>query len=527
MARWINASLFFLILRAAGASSTSKAPLIGFKPPDFDKLLANPDIPYFCKHVTRQHLERAWETACEEHSRAVKQAQDNYPVPPTRAVSEIPPLQTLAVDCPGALPDWADELPRAVNVADLFSKKECQSVIQMAEDHFQGREWTTQTSGQYQIAATWMKDVPALREWLIKACQERLFPLLQAQYPSDSSLCVDNAYLFKYTPETGGRSDIHTDSGCLSFTILLNDDFEGGGTWIAGLEGKDDNILEMTAGQVTIRPGGLKHAGHALRMGTRYIIGGFCMRSDQVEPVRQLLNAQKHLEEALVMNPYCDAVYNLLAHQYEAQGHTEKAQEVLEYCLEKVHPSSGEVAYALGSLYMKQDLYEMAAACMKVCLTTDDGDVDALIASAIVASKLGNHKQEKEYYQRVVALPHAATNAKATAFSNLGVLSEGTDQEIHFYQQSLRVKPDQYETLYSLASAHASRKSYGKAIEAYRKAVSHAPSGDQNALMNLYKVTALYVRTLPTPASPQDMKDKFAELMGKENFEQLAALQSR
>jgi hypothetical protein len=33
-----------------------------------------------------------------------------------------------------------------------------------------------------------------------------------------------------------------------------NDEYLGGGTWFEGLEGKDDNVIEMDVGQCTVRP---------------------------------------------------------------------------------------------------------------------------------------------------------------------------------------------------------------------------------------------------------------------------------
>ena len=84
----------------------------------------------------------------------------------------------------------------------------------------------------------------------------RLYPCLQKLFPSaagdGSSLRVQSAYLFKYTAETGAATDVHVDSGLLSFTIALNgrDDYDGGGTWFEAT----DSLVEMDAGEVTLRP---------------------------------------------------------------------------------------------------------------------------------------------------------------------------------------------------------------------------------------------------------------------------------
>jgi hypothetical protein len=74
-------------------------------------------------------------------------------------------------------------------------------------------------SGQYDVAGFWIRDVPAIYEWFNRMVQEWLFPLLVKQFPH---FCLDNAYVFKYTPKTGRQTDVHAYSGCLSFTIALN-----------------------------------------------------------------------------------------------------------------------------------------------------------------------------------------------------------------------------------------------------------------------------------------------------------------
>ena len=238
-----------------------------------------PGKPSFVQHVNREMLQEALSVAQQLHNGAVQKALSNYPTNldpkpvDTERLDQIK-LKEYKIEAPGQLPDFSDILPRAVFVTDptpLFTKEECADVIRMAEAHFaehNNGEWTKQQSGQYEVTGFLIREIPAVQEWFVRQCQTRLFPLLARQFPEfcqdPEDLCVDNAYLFRYTPETGRRSDIHTDSGCLSFTIALNEphvEYQGGGTWFEGLQGNGgSNVLEMTTGKVTIRPGGVKHA---------------------------------------------------------------------------------------------------------------------------------------------------------------------------------------------------------------------------------------------------------------------------
>lgn len=83
----------------------------------------------------------------------------------------------------------------------------------------------------------------------------------------------------------------------------------------------NQNILEMDVGHATLRPGSVRHGGHRVTDGTRYILGAFLLLEDRVEHVRRLKNrgselrrvpdlegAAKHFEWALALNPKCTTV---------------------------------------------------------------------------------------------------------------------------------------------------------------------------------------------------------------------------
>jgi tetratricopeptide (TPR) repeat protein len=353
-------------------------------------------------------------------------------------------------------------------------------------------------------------------------------------------LCVDNTYLFKYTSETGRRTDIHTDSGCLSFTIALNsnDEYTGGGTWFEGLQGSADtnNVIEMSTGQVTIRPGGVKHCGHAVDSGVRYVIGGFCMNKRKAEHVRQLLanvndndssHRTKMLEAAVALNPALEIGYNILADKYEKDGHNEKARQVLEYSLQHVHPLSGPLAYALGSLYRQAGDTKKAMDCFLTCLKADEGDIDAMLAVSSMASEMGNVAMEREYCEKVLATPGAAPKIAAQAAANLGVLHQGEEKEVDYYAKAISLYPEAFPPRYSMACALAERGQWQESVDAFRQALTmvDVPEPDRiRALQNLYKAAMSLIQSQGNTVSSQaEMIERFQQVMGQDNFKGLAA----
>jgi hypothetical protein len=483
----------------------------------------------------------------------------------------------------GKIPDFADSLERNLFVSSketpLFTATECHDLIARAEHHFQQEpyngEWGSLKSGRYPVSGFWIHSVPTVQEWFNDMVKSRLFPLLQAKFPnfvnSLDDLVVDNAYVFKYTPETGRRTDVHTDSGCLSFTICFNGgphaetDFEGGGTWFQGLQtiqksssgssgssteksptrtGNDASggVVEMSMGQCTVRPGGVRHYGCAVTSGTRYIIGGFCMNAKKVEYVRMLQNvgidlrakgdlimATKAFEAAIALNPDTDGPYSHYAQALKDLGQEQKAQTVLEHCLTNVNPVSGEVAYSLGTMYMKQQLHDKVKRCMEVCLQADEHDVDAMMCMSQACAGLGDEMGEKQWYERIAYAPVSVdVQIQSQAFCNLGVMAQGTPQEVELYQKSLELTPNAFPPHYSLASAYASKEDWDLALEWFHKAVSLATPGTREesmTLRNMYKVVMSKVNQEHSEsANPNDMRKLFMTLMGHENFEKLAVI---
>lgn len=519
------------------------------------------NLPGWLSHVDDELLDKYVKFAKERHSLAIKTALENYPTDdelPTDFLEEqrelIKRLQfdKFRISAHGKIPDFHEQLgdqPVFVTRRDtpLFTREECQEVIEMAESHFGDEEWPKLPSGQYYIQGFWIKDVPSVREWFVRMVKGRLFPLLKERFPdfvdSIEDLVVDQAYLFKYVPQPGLRTEIHTDAGCLSFTFSLNpkEDYDGGGTWVEGLtlvEGNEEesyekNIIEMDVGQCTVRPGGIRHCGNPLTKGTRYIIGGFCMSKSRAETVRQLLSdgEKEGLECAIKLNPEFDGAYPGLARCYETEGDTEKAIRVLEDCLRLANPSSTTASYYLGTTYYKKDQFDKAAEHIKACLTVDPSDGDAMGTLAQIHSKLGEDEEEYEMYQRIIVTPGVSSRILSNTFCNLGTMNEGKDVEIEYYKKSLEYDPANVAALVSLGSGYASRKDWDNAIRCYRSVVeSDNRETEEDVLTLLYRAATQKLRSEALSAggqkqqSQQELMERLGQLMGAPNMEKLMSL---
>ena len=60
---------------------------------------------------------------------------------------------------------------------------------------------------------------------------------------------------------------------------------QGGGTFF---EHMGNEPLEMDAGHATFRPGSVRHGGHTVTRGDRYIIGAFILIEDKVQGLRAI-----------------------------------------------------------------------------------------------------------------------------------------------------------------------------------------------------------------------------------------------
>lgn len=382
-----------------------------------------------------------------------------------------------------------DELIQVVPSGQILDCEECNRVIQMAEDHFRtvkggkGR-WTKLPSGRFEIAGSWIKDIPGVNEWFNEALKHKIFPAL-AQLFSDvvnqgdaASLCVQSAYLFKYTPETGEKTDMHMDSSLLSFTILLNDpaEFEGGGTFFEAL-GEKGGIVEMKQGEVTFRPSGLRHRGEPITKGERYVIGGFVTVAgeDSCEHTRQLLSrgtealangntadAKDLFEMAKDNSPNFSEIYMSYAHVLRKFADDEGALANYKRAFE-INSRSADAAFMVGVMHAELGNDEEAFKMYKIASELNEYDGDAWYRQGLVYGRKGDTVAERKMYHKAVSVQPN----HADAWCNLGVSygeNREVTKEVECYEMALAIDPENTEAKENAKSAY-----YYLGIAAYQE----------------------------------------------------------
>jgi hypothetical protein len=211
------------------------------------------------------------------------------------------------------------DLMKVTQNEPLFSAEEAAKVIQIAQE--EGIENNEYQSGKYKLGGDWLTNLPNTRKWFNEKLESTMFPLLSHLFPeivsSPSVLRAHSVSLLKYNA-SHPRTDVHIDNGILAMTLAMTpkNEYVGGGTFFEHMG--VGSILPMDVGHGTFRPGSVRHGGHKVTKGTRYILGAFLLIEDRVEHVRRLKNrgselrripdlegAAKHFQWALAINPKC------------------------------------------------------------------------------------------------------------------------------------------------------------------------------------------------------------------------------
>lgn len=302
----------------------------------------------------------------------------------------------------------------------LFSKEEAAHVINIAEaEGVAGNEFP---SGKYKLGGDWLTNLPNTRKWFNQRLESTFFPLISHLFPeivsSPSVLRAHSVSLLKYNA-SHPRTDVHIDNGILAMTLAMtpSDEYVGGGTFFEHMG--SDRILEMDVGHGTFRPGSVRHGGHKVTAGTRYILGAFLLIEDRVEHVRRMKNrgsemrqsqnhdiegAAKHFEWALAINPKCTTCMKDLAEVRLAQNRLSDAEHLLRKALELLEEKDSDALFSLGVVLSEagKDEESIDAYMKSVKLNADDAELCYNLGIKLGAR--GDLKSEMTMYAKAVSV---------------------------------------------------------------------------------------------------------------------------
>ncbi len=187
------------------------------------------------------------------------------------------------------------------------------------------------------------------------------------------------------------------------------DEYTGGGTFFEHL----DEVLPMDVGQGTFRPGSVRHGGHRVTNGTRYILGAFLLLQDRVEHVRRLKNrgselrrkgdmvgAARHFEWALAINPRCVSCLKDSAEILLASKDYVGAEKKIREALALLENKDSDALFTLGLLLSEQGRDDESIAAYQKSVALNAEDVELCYNLGIKLGAKGKTKEEMEMYAR-------------------------------------------------------------------------------------------------------------------------------
>lgn len=294
----------------------------------------------------------------------------------------------------------------------IFSVEEAAQVIRNAED--EGVDKNEYKSGKYRLGGDWLTNLPQTRAWFNQKLESTFFPLLAHLFPevvsSPSVLRAHSVSLLKYN-SSHPRTDVHVDNGILAMTLAMtpSKDYTGGGTFFEHL----DTILPMDVGHGTFRPGSVRHGGHRVTQGTRYVLGAFLLIQDRVEHVRRLKNrgaalrregnlegAEQLFEWALAMNPRCTTCLKDWAEILHLKKDFLHAEEKIREALELLEYKDSDALFTLGMLLSEQGKDDESIAAYEKSFELNAEDAELLYNLGIRLGAKGKSKEEMQMYAR-------------------------------------------------------------------------------------------------------------------------------
>lgn len=173
--------------------------------------------------------------------------------------------------------------------APVVSRAECDALIAEASDAItSGLSSSFTFTAASRLGEVHASDLPRARVWLSRALPERFWPLLGSRFGADPArLVVYDCLVVRYSAADGGvRQPVHRDAALYTINVPLSapSSFEGGGTWFELTR----EVARLERGHALAHASELRHAGHRLRAGERWVLVLFAIVDDEPELARRL-----------------------------------------------------------------------------------------------------------------------------------------------------------------------------------------------------------------------------------------------
>ena len=163
---------------------------------------------------------------------------------------------------------------------EFLSDDLCKWIIHESEIYsIENNGWTTKRHKNYPTTDLPIRSIPGLGTPIMNMTISNIFPLIAKKFNLNPYfLNIADIFIVKYDINGQDHLNFHKDGSIISFNILLNDEFEGGGTIINHLnsDGTTTSTLHNSnKGDLFIHSGKLLHSGNKITSGIRYILVGF------------------------------------------------------------------------------------------------------------------------------------------------------------------------------------------------------------------------------------------------------------
>ena len=152
-------------------------------------------------------------------------------------------------------------------VKAVFDSNECQYIIDAAKQF----GWSERRHDAYPTVDVAVRDLPCQKD--IQQCvHQRVISSMSEVYGfnADDLMPVD-LFVVKYASNGQTQLKLHTDGCLLSFNVVLNTGFQGGGTYFDD----DQRTVHLGLGDCVMHWSKRLHAGLPVTQGERYLLVGF------------------------------------------------------------------------------------------------------------------------------------------------------------------------------------------------------------------------------------------------------------